>query len=385
MLMAKDLAALQYALTMHGNTTLPGSSRSYRSADQPYPHPYPPTPQSLFAPPLPAPPSMPSSAYPSSHSNQPLLPGQMQWDPSLLSKYAEYQLQQNHQRQQRILLERQRQQLAELGIPIDDSGLLEQLFGGVGAGQSQPPQQPQHQPQHSSQSQSQSQSQGSAMGMGIGINTNGMGHGVGMGMGGMGMTTPTVSSAEEGNSFLWPTFGRRQGSDPAEGIQANQTGGAGPSGSSGVLEHMYSQSHPHSHSHSHSGGHSNTNGSANTSVMGGRQSHGHSHGQGVYDQPTGEEDFPWPTAPSTAETRGGGGGAGGNDAVSAYLPSPTSAEEQGSGYDFVPHGHGQVHAPGKRDRQQPVEGEGDMESLREGGGGGYSEVIREDKRARLYA
>lgn len=46
----------------------------------------------------------------------------------MLSRYAEFQLQQNHQRQQRILLERQRHQLAELGIPVDDSGLLDQLF-----------------------------------------------------------------------------------------------------------------------------------------------------------------------------------------------------------------------------------------------------------------
>lgn len=46
----------------------------------------------------------------------------------MLSRYAEFQLQQNHQRQQRILLERQRHQLAELGIPVDDTGLLDQLF-----------------------------------------------------------------------------------------------------------------------------------------------------------------------------------------------------------------------------------------------------------------
>lgn len=54
----------------------------------------------------------------------------MQWDPNLLSRYAEYQLQQNHHRQQRALLERQRQQLAELGIPVEDKSPLDQLFGG---------------------------------------------------------------------------------------------------------------------------------------------------------------------------------------------------------------------------------------------------------------
>lgn len=70
----------------------------------------------------------------------------------MLSRYAEFQLQQNHQRQQRILLEKQRVQLAELGIPVDDSGLLDQLFAG-----SMPPAQ-------ASSSHSHGQSQGTPQG-----------------------------------------------------------------------------------------------------------------------------------------------------------------------------------------------------------------------------
>ena len=63
-----------------------------------------------------------------------LLPGNMQWDPQLLARYAEFQLHQNHQRQQRALLEQQRQQLAELGIPVEDKSLLDQLFGNHPSG-----------------------------------------------------------------------------------------------------------------------------------------------------------------------------------------------------------------------------------------------------------
>ncbi|WVQ78571.1 hypothetical protein IAT38_000657 [Cryptococcus sp. DSM 104549] len=60
-------------------------------------------------------------------------PGGGQWDANLLARYAEYQLQQNHQRQQRVLLERQRQQLAELGVPLDERNLLDEIFGALGA------------------------------------------------------------------------------------------------------------------------------------------------------------------------------------------------------------------------------------------------------------
>ncbi|WVQ71912.1 hypothetical protein IAR50_001454 [Cryptococcus sp. DSM 104548] len=55
------------------------------------------------------------------------------WDQSMLAKYAEFQLQQDHQRQQRLLLEKQRQQLQELGVPLDEKSLLDDIFGGVGS------------------------------------------------------------------------------------------------------------------------------------------------------------------------------------------------------------------------------------------------------------
>ncbi len=70
--------------------------------------------------------------------SQPVLPNNMiQWDPNLLSRYAEYRLQQNHQRQQRALLDRQRQQLAELGILSDEKTLMEQLFRAGGTNDTQ--------------------------------------------------------------------------------------------------------------------------------------------------------------------------------------------------------------------------------------------------------
>lgn len=70
-----------------------------------------------------------------SYPPQPPLPGQsgMQWNQDLIARYAEFQLQQNHQKQQRALLERQRAQLAEMGIPVDDRSLLDQIFGTSGS------------------------------------------------------------------------------------------------------------------------------------------------------------------------------------------------------------------------------------------------------------
>ncbi|OWZ34893.1 transcriptional activator [Cryptococcus neoformans AD2-60a] len=86
-----------------------------------------------------------SAHGPGSHPGEPPVPGlptqvpggqPIQWDQNLLARYAEFQLQQNHQRQQRILLEKQRQQLAELGVPLDEKNLLDEIFGGVGASRS---------------------------------------------------------------------------------------------------------------------------------------------------------------------------------------------------------------------------------------------------------
>ncbi|KIR32883.1 transcriptional activator [Cryptococcus deuterogattii 2001/935-1] len=93
----------------------------------------------------PQPPPYYGARGPGSHAAEPPMagvPAQMpgsqpiQWDQNLLARYAEFQLQQNHQRQQRILLEKQRQQLAELGVPLDEKNLLDEIFGGVGAGRS---------------------------------------------------------------------------------------------------------------------------------------------------------------------------------------------------------------------------------------------------------
>lgn len=125
----------------------------------------------------------------------PLLPNGMQWDPNLLARYAEYQLQQNHQKQQRALLERQRIQLAELGIPVEDKSLLDQLFGG-------PATQPQ--PQSQSQSHVQAQSQGNNL---------------------------SESYAGE-EAFEWPTFGQsgnghHPGGGGGHGGQHGQSSGQG--------------------------------------------------------------------------------------------------------------------------------------------------------------
>ncbi|KAK8869568.1 hypothetical protein IAR55_000135 [Kwoniella newhampshirensis] len=75
---------------------------------------------------------LPPSAAGPSPVGQSVNGSTMQWDQGLLTRYAEYQLQQNHQRQQRLLLERQRQQLADLGVPVDERSLLDDIFGGVG-------------------------------------------------------------------------------------------------------------------------------------------------------------------------------------------------------------------------------------------------------------
>ncbi|WVR05352.1 hypothetical protein IAU60_002366 [Kwoniella sp. DSM 27419] len=81
----------------------------------------------------------PTPSYQSQHDHLPsgqipaLAPGGFQWDQNLLARYAEFQLQQNHQRQHRLLLERQRQQLAHLGVPLDERSLLDDIFGGMGS------------------------------------------------------------------------------------------------------------------------------------------------------------------------------------------------------------------------------------------------------------
>lgn len=55
------------------------------------------------------------------------------WDSQTLARLAEFQLQQDHQRQQRALLERQRRQLMDLGVPTNgDPAFMEMIFGNGG-------------------------------------------------------------------------------------------------------------------------------------------------------------------------------------------------------------------------------------------------------------
>lgn len=141
----QDMSSMQYAMNLHQTPNYPPQSSArlqysnppYR--DQPLQPSYANFSQTQYPP---QPSSTPYQNYPSQPPANNLMPNNMQWDPEMVSRYAEYQLQQNHQRQQRILLERQRHQLAELGIPTDDSQLLDQIFaGGQGAGMVPTPQQ----------------------------------------------------------------------------------------------------------------------------------------------------------------------------------------------------------------------------------------------------
>ncbi|RSH85471.1 hypothetical protein EHS25_004867 [Saitozyma podzolica] len=64
----------------------------------------------------------PAYAFTSQDVPQPTQNG----NPNVLDRYAEFQMHQNHQRQQRVL--------AELGIPLQDKSLLDDIFGDrVGA------------------------------------------------------------------------------------------------------------------------------------------------------------------------------------------------------------------------------------------------------------
>ncbi len=146
------MAGLSYALSMHQAPALPapeaeqlsnylghGSGMPRPSSHRPIPFAHPHDAwqsQNL--------PQDPQYAYLGSHLGHPIPPpsnamsGNMQWNQELLSRYAEFQLQQNHQKQQRALLERQRAQMADLGIPIDDRGLLDQIFGAPSSAPTQP-------------------------------------------------------------------------------------------------------------------------------------------------------------------------------------------------------------------------------------------------------
>lgn len=151
------------------------------------------------------PPSQPSyqSAYPPPASQPPsnnFMPNNMQWDQDMLSRYAEFQLQQNHQRQQRILLERQRHQLAELGIPVDDSGLLDQLFAG-GVPPAPPPQ--------ASSSHSHTQSHGTPQG-----------------------------DDTDSSGFIWPTTAPSR-APPAHHARSSLPVSEAAPAPNGMLDHLY--------------------------------------------------------------------------------------------------------------------------------------------------
>ncbi|WVW82836.1 hypothetical protein I302_104848 [Kwoniella bestiolae CBS 10118] len=112
-------------------------------------------------------------------------PGGIQWNESLIAKYAEFQLQQNHQKQQRLLLERQRHQLQQMGVPVDERSLLDEIFGGNLA--------------QAQQNQNQN---------------------VGESYGGGGMILPLndTTPTEGGGDFIWPLSnnGRPQSSHPED-------------------------------------------------------------------------------------------------------------------------------------------------------------------------
>lgn len=133
----QGLAGLNYALNIHQNAQAePDSLPNFFAHAQPSiprpTHRYPPVHQTgsngYDSWPPQIPPMDPSLAYNLPQTPAPL-PNGLQWDPNLVARFAEYQLQQNHQKQQRVLLERQRAQLAEMGIPVDDRILLDQIFG----------------------------------------------------------------------------------------------------------------------------------------------------------------------------------------------------------------------------------------------------------------
>ncbi|ORX33807.1 hypothetical protein BD324DRAFT_200472 [Kockovaella imperatae] len=107
-----DRSPMSYMNTMSGSTAQPLMNHTHT---------------------LPAPVPM-APGGPTTLSSSQYVPSNMQWDPALLARYAEFQLHQNHQRQQRALLEQQRQQLADLGIPVEDKSLLDQLFGNNASG-----------------------------------------------------------------------------------------------------------------------------------------------------------------------------------------------------------------------------------------------------------
>ncbi|WRT67374.1 uncharacterized protein IL334_004345 [Kwoniella shivajii] len=119
---------LQHQQTHLGSAEIPGPGHPYGVSEQSYR-------STLQQSPLGHLPMQSSQSTlalgPSGSSIIPPGVGGIQWDQSLVTRYAEFQLQQNHQRQQRLLLERQRHQLQQMGVPVDERSLLDEIFGGM--------------------------------------------------------------------------------------------------------------------------------------------------------------------------------------------------------------------------------------------------------------
>ncbi|WWD16171.1 hypothetical protein CI109_100596 [Kwoniella shandongensis] len=141
-----------------------------------------------------------SSAVPPTPTGHPVDGMPMQWDQGLLTRYAEYQLQQNHQKQQRLLLERQRQQLADMGVPVDQRSLLDDIFGGVGGG-------------------GRANSASASAGAGAGAATGSSSHDMTSGL----PDTGSVAGGETSGEFIWPL---------ANGHHNSAAGAAGGGGGS---------------------------------------------------------------------------------------------------------------------------------------------------------
>ncbi|OCF44197.1 hypothetical protein I317_01990 [Kwoniella heveanensis CBS 569] len=209
-------------------------------------------------------------------------PPGFQWDQNLIARYAEFQLQQNHQRQQRVLLEKQRQQLAHLGVPLDDRSLLDEIFGGM-----------------------------SSSGNGGG---GGSGGSIG-GNAGRGEYIPmedTQNNSAGSGEFIWPLAGSSAGG--GGGNNRPSTMGTpldeSPAGAGGYDFH----SHSHSQSQSIGNGPAHSHGQIQPGMNGNGNGNGNAHGQSghgdwsfeVFDQQGDGRDgmsLPSPVSASNGEVR----------------------------------------------------------------------------------
>ena len=133
--------------------------------------------------------------------NYPPNMGGLQWDPALLQRYAEFQMQQNHQRQQRLLLERQREQLAMMGVQVGGEAerrLMDDIFGvGGGSGSGS--------------------NRGSMSAQG---GTNGAGWQEGS-TSAIQQTSTSAPAATQTEEFVWPTFSTTSHQQPPSSSNPN--------------------------------------------------------------------------------------------------------------------------------------------------------------------